>query len=218
MFSPTAEQPTPTGRLAVASNRSRSGYERLKRAMDVVGAAVGLTVAAPVFVVACVWIRLVDPGPVFFCQWRVRHGGRLFRMYKLRTMRLDAERGTGAAFARRRDPRILPGCQWMRRTHLDELPQLWNILQGEMSLVGPRPERPEVAYAINPRLRSFPKRTAVKPGLTGLAQVRAGYANDLSGHRDKLRYDLLYIRRRSIWTDLGLMLGSATKLWDRRAC
>jgi len=213
-----AAQFPPAGLLAGGSTRRRSGYERMKRALDIAGGAAGLILATPIFLLAFVWIRVVDPGPALYCQWRVRHGGRLFRMYKLRTMRLDAERGPGTAFARRRDPRILPGCRWMRRTHVDELPQLWNILRGEMSLVGPRPERPEVAYEINPRLRSFAKRTAVRPGLTGLAQVRAGYANDLSGHRDKLRYDLLYIRRRSVWTDLGLMLGSAAKLWDRRAC
>jgi len=194
------------------------GYACFKRAIDIVGALFGLAVVSPIFLFAFAWVRLVDRGPVLFCQWRVRHGGRLFRIYKLRTMRLDAERGTGAAFSRRGDARVLPGCRWMRRAHVDELPQLWNILRGDMSLVGPRPERPEVAYEINARLRSFAKRTAVKPGLTGLAQVRAGYANDIAGHREKLRYDLLYIRTRSIRNDLGLMLGSLTKLWDRRAC
>lgn len=192
-------------------------YEGLKRSVDIAGALVGLAIAAPICLLAAAIIRCCDGGPVLMGQWRLRHGGRLFRMYKFRTMYRNAERASGAVTAQRVDPRIIPACRWMRLAHVDELPQLWNVLRGEMSLVGPRPERPEIAFNLRDDIEQFGARTAVKPGLTGLAQVSQGYANDVDGFRKKLRYDLAYVRMRSIRTDLKLLLATVRKFWDRAA-
>ncbi len=191
-------------------------FATLKRVCDIVLASVGLILVVPLLLVCAGWITLVDPGPVFYRQWRVGCDGWLFRIWKLRTMRLDAERG-GARYACTADPRVLPGCAWMRRSHTDELPQLWNVLLGEMSLVGPRPERPEMIEALRPALPGIDHRLAARPGITGLAQVVNGYTNDQAGARRKLACDLLYLRRRSLWGDFKLLLRTATKVWDDAA-
>lgn len=188
-----------------------------KRAMDVTAAAIGLLVLSPLLLGCALWVRVMDGGPVIFTQWRVGQNGWLFRIYKLRTMRLDAEKAGTAQFASTHDPRVLPGCNWMRRSHADELPQLWNILIGDMSLVGPRPERPEIFERMRHSLPGMERRLAAAPGLTGLAQVYNGYTNDLAGLRRKLAYDIRYLRRRGIWTDLRLILRTLPCVWDRSA-
>lgn len=188
-----------------------------KRLIDLCGAVVGLISTAPLMLLCMGWIKLVDGGPVFYEQWRVGRDGWLFRIYKLRTMRQDAETG-GARFASDGDPRVLPGCQWMRLSHVDELPQLWNILLGDMSLVGPRPERPEIIDRLKADLPGIERRLAATPGLTGLAQVRNGYTNDLAGMRRKLAYDLAYLRRPSLLADLRLVFVTLPLFWDRAAC
>ena len=188
-----------------------------KRLIDLCGAAIGLIVTAPVVLLCMAWIKLVDGGPVLYEQWRVGRDGWLFRIYKLRTMRQDAETG-GARFASDGDSRVLRGCQWMRLSHVDELPQLWNIFWGDMSLVGPRPERPEIIDRLKADLPGIERRLAATPGLTGLAQVRNGYTNDLAGMRRKLAYDLAYLRRPSLWADLRLVLVTLPLFWDRAAC
>lgn len=201
-------------REAVAPGR---GFQIAKRVVDVAGALAMLAAVTPVMLGCAAWIKSRDGGPALYAQWRVGRDGWLFRIYKLRTMAVDAESG-GAQFARRRDPRVLPGCEWMRKSHLDELPQLVNILRGEMSLVGPRPERPEVIERLRAELPGVERRLAAAPGLTGLAQVNHGYANDLRGLRRKLAYDLLYLRRRSVMGDARLLLATLPKFWDRSAC
>jgi len=188
----------------------------LKRVVDVAGAAVGGVLAAPVMLACIVWIKLVDPGPALYSQWRVGHRGRLFRIYKLRTMRRDAEAG-GIQYARANDLRILPGCQWMRRSHIDELPQLWNIMLGQMSLVGPRPERPEMLERLRPMIPRIDRRLVGRPGLTGLAQVINGYTNDVAGARAKTACDLRYLRNRSLFGEFKLLLRTIGKLWDPAA-
>jgi lipopolysaccharide/colanic/teichoic acid biosynthesis glycosyltransferase len=193
------------------------GYEVVKRGLDLVGSAAGLVAAAPVLAGCAAWIKCVDGGPVLYRQWRVGHGGVLFRIYKLRTMRSNAERPGTAQFAASRDPRVMPGCAWMRRSHVDELPQLWNILKGDMSLVGPRPERPEIYEELRATLPKVERRLEGRPGLTGLAQIRHGYTNDLAGARRKLAYDLRYLRRRSLLTELSLVLRTIPKVWDQAA-
>lgn len=193
-------------------------YATLKRAVDIVGALVGIVICLPVCLLAAAIIYISDPGPVLLGQWRLRHGGQLFRMYKLRSMYRNAERGTGAVCAQKADPRIIPACRWMRRAHVDELPQLWNVLKGEMSLVGPRPERPEIAHGLRHELDRFAERTTVKPGLTGLAQVSLGYTNDVDGYRQKLQCDLTYVQKRSITTDVRILVATLGKFWDRAAC
>lgn len=188
-----------------------------KRWMDIAVSLVGLVLCAPVVAISAAWVKFVDGGPVFYHQWRVGRHGWLFRLYKLRTMTTDAESDGLARFARGGDPRILPGCAWMRKSHVDELPQLWNILLGHMSLVGPRPERPEIFEVLRCSMPKIERRLAAKPGLTGLAQVRNGYTNDTLGARKKLAYDLRYLRRRSLRGDLRLLLATVPKVWDQSA-
>lgn len=183
--------------------------------MDVALALTGLAVTALPLCACAAWIRLVDGGPALYWQWRVGRDGWLFRIWKLRTMTLNAEAGGRARFATNQDPRILPGCAWMRRSHVDELPQLWNILVGQMSLVGPRPERPEMIEKLRQTIPRIERRLIGLPGLTGLAQIRNGYTNDVTGARLKLAYDLRYLRCRSLWREISLLLQTVPKLWDR---
>jgi len=197
------------------------GFEVFKRAMDAAASGARRAAVSPVLILAAAWIAAVSlqrgGGGEINSQWRAGREGYLFRIYKLRTMRCDAE-ARGARFASAGDPRVLPGCHWMRRSHVDELPQLWNILKGDMSLVGPRPERPEMFEALCGAAPRFERRLAGKPGLTGLAQLRRGYTNDARGARAKLAWDLRYLRRRSILGDVQLMIQTLPKFWDDAAC
>ena len=192
-------------------------YDRIKRGMDVVAALVGIVLCTPLLLGCAAWVWFVDGGPVLYYQWRVGRHGWLFRLFKLRTMSCDAERDGRARFAKSGDPRILRGCQWIRRSHIDELPQLWNILAGQMSLVGPRPERPEMFERLKRAIPKLERRLIGKPGLTGLAQIRNGYTNDIAGARKKLAYDLRYLRRRSLITEFRLVLATIPKIWDHAA-
>ena len=205
---PTVCSPAP------AADRRRWSH----RTIDVAGVLLGGWLFLPVIAICAAWIYAMDGRPIFYQQWRVGQDGWLFRIYKLRTMRKDAEKA-GARFAEKSDPRVLPGCGLVRRMHLDELPQLWNILKGQMSLVGPRPERPEMHEEIRRQVPSFDRRLAVRPGLTGRAQLRQGYSNDLAGARRKLADDLRYLRCRSVAEDIRLIMATVTtRLWDRGAC
>jgi lipopolysaccharide/colanic/teichoic acid biosynthesis glycosyltransferase len=176
-----------------------------------------LIVLLPLLIGCAAWIKVVDGGPVFYYQWRAGRDGWLFHMCKFRTMRKDAE-STSVRLATEGDSRVLPDCGWMRRSHVDELPQLIHVLFGQMSLVGPRPERPEIIEQIHNDLPHFSQRLVAAPGLTGLAQVRLGYSNDLDGMRQKLNCDLHYLRHRSVMGDLRVLLATIPKLWDRAAC
>lgn len=215
-MSQALEQPEAV-RLRRSPREPGLGFDVFKRSLDLVGSLAGLLLIAPVLVACALWIKLVDRGPVFYSQWRVGRDGWLFRIYKLRTMRLTAEKCGEAKFAGRKDPRILPGCNWMRRSHVDELPQLLNILMGHMSLVGPRPERPEIMEQLRRDIPGIDKRLATRPGLTGLAQVRNGYTNDVQGTRRKLAYDLQYLRKRSVRNELTLILQTLPCVWDQAA-
>jgi lipopolysaccharide/colanic/teichoic acid biosynthesis glycosyltransferase len=197
---------------------ARRQFRIFKEVIDVVGAAAPLLVFAPVMLLCAVIIKLADPtGPVLFRQVRVGLNGRLFTMYKLRTMYMDAESHGQAVRADAGDARVIAVCRWMRRSHLDELPQLFNILRGDMSLVGPRPERPELFEEISRQLPDFEMRLAVKPGLTGLAQIRNGYDVDDDSLREKLQFDLHYIEKMSLGLDCKLLLATVTKFHDRSA-
>lgn len=193
-------------------------YQRGKRIIDVALALVGLIAGAPLMLACALWIRLIDGAPVLYTQWRVGRQGWLFRIYKLRTMRQNAETPGESRWASAGDDRVLPGCQWMRKSHMDELPQLWNILRGQMSIVGPRPERPAIIEQLRPSMPSIDLRHQDKPGLTGLAQICNGYANDLDAARKKQFYDLRYLRRRGVVGDLKIICRTIPKLWDRSAC
>lgn len=178
-------------------------YAWLKRLIDVVGALVLGLLGLPFLALAAALVRLTSRGPAFFAQARVGLHGRPFTMYKIRSMRDDAERETGAVLSGPGDPRVTPVGQVLRALRIDELPQLWNVLKGEMSLVGPRPERPEFVARFTAEEPLYALRHNVRPGLTGLAQVSAAYAADW---REKLRHDLLYVTSASLLLDLKIIV------------
>jgi sugar transferase (PEP-CTERM system associated) len=181
-------------------------HERIaKRAFDLVASTVGLILAAPIVALSAVAIKVDSPGPVLYSQERVGEHGRVFRIRKLRSMRLDAEAG-GAAWASENDPRVTRVGRFLRRSRVDEIPQLWNVLVGDMSLVGPRPERPEFVADLEQRIPFFRQRLSVKPGITGHAQVRSRYGASVEDAREKLQYDLFYIKRFSLLFDLSILV------------
>lgn len=189
----------------------------LKRWIDILLSLTGLMIAGPVVLLCMFWVMIKDSGPVLYSQWRVGHEGRFFKIYKLRTMVINAENGIEAVLATANDSRVIKGCHWMRRSHLDELPQLWNILVGDMSLVGPRPERPEILNELTSHIPNLADRLLVKPGLTGLAQVHNGYSCDIEGMRRKFHYDMEYVSKHSLTQDLWICVRTLPKFWDRAA-
>jgi exopolysaccharide biosynthesis polyprenyl glycosylphosphotransferase len=182
------------------------GYDTLKRLLDMVGVLLLLIPLFPVMLFTALLVRVTSRGPVIFMQRRLTQGGLTFTMYKFRTMRTDAEKETGAVWASDNDPRITPCGKFLRKTRLDELPQLLNVITGDMSLIGPRPERPEFAKKLSEELPHFDRRLEVKAGLTGLAQVAAGYASDMKAYRRKLALDLIYVENRSLLLDLKIAI------------
>jgi len=178
----------------------------LKRAFDATLAGVGLILSSPLWLVFASLIKLEDGGPIFFAQDRVGLGGRPFDALKFRSMRPDAEALTGAIQASEHDPRVTRIGRFMRATAMDELPQLWNILRGDMSFVGPRPERPFFVEQLSQEIPFYQQRHAVKPGITGWAQVKYRYGSSLEDAMEKLRYDLYYIKHLSIVFDLTIVL------------
>jgi len=179
----------------------------LKRLFDVAFSGVGLLVLSPVIAAIAVAIKLDSPGPVLYSQERTAELGETFRVYKFRSMVPDAEAETGATLSEEDaggvDPRVTRVGRVLRQTHLDEIPQLWSILVGDMSVVGPRPERPELDADIERGLDEWRRRWFVKPGLTGLAQINGATGHDPG---EKLRYDVEYIRRQSFWFDLKIVI------------
>ena len=180
------------------------GYGLRKRLFDVVMVVVTLPATLPAIGVAIGAIWLSTGGPVLFVQPRVGLGGRIFPMFKLRTMRLEAPAQAGAVTAQG-DARITPVGRWLRRFHIDELPQLWNVLSGDMSLIGPRPEQPGLAKEYSRQVPAFAYRHMVRPGVTGWAQVRSGYAADLAQTQVKLGFDLYYLKNFSFALDLQIL-------------
>ena len=174
-----------------------------KRMMDVVCSFFGLLISSPFFLIIAFLIKATDRGPVFYKQIRLTRNGKEFEIYKFRTMIQDAEKDGHARLASEHDDRILPVGRFLRATRLDELPQMINVLKGEMSMVGPRPERPELAAEIEKELPEFPYRLKVKAGLTGYAQIYGKYNTTAY---DKLKLDLTYIRNYSFFLDLKLMI------------
>jgi exopolysaccharide biosynthesis polyprenyl glycosylphosphotransferase len=181
----------------------------LKQLLDITVSAIGLVLLAPVLGLCALAIRLDSRGPILYRQERVGQRGHPFQVCKLRSMRHRAEDESGAVFSREDDDRITRVGRILRKTRLDELPQLWNVLVGEMSLVGPRPERPEFIDALSERYPYFRLRSALKPGLTGWAQIRHGYVNDVDGFEEKLALDLYYMKHRSFMMDLLILWKTA---------
>lgn len=174
----------------------RKKFVTFKRALDFLVASLGLIILSPLFLIISVLIKIDSPGPAFFNkQRRAGKDGKIFQIWKFRTMREDAEVGTGPVWAGEDDPRITKLGRFLRKSHIDEIPQLINVFKGEMSLVGPRPERPEIIKEINSRIPKFDQRLRIKPGITGLAQVRYSYGATFKDAARKLDYDLLYIKK-----------------------
>jgi exopolysaccharide biosynthesis polyprenyl glycosylphosphotransferase len=180
-------------------------YLALRHVVDLVFGVVGCL--ALLVVIPFVWLanRIASPGPLFYSQERVGQGGRGFQVIKLRSMVTGAEKMTGAVWAQENDKRITPVGQFLRKTRLDELPQAWNILRGDMSLIGPRPERPQFVEQLAEQLPFYRLRLAVKPGLTGWAQVRYRYGASVEDALTKLQYDLYYIKRQDLYLDLQIL-------------
>lgn len=174
-----------------------------KRLLDILFGVIGLIISAPFILVFGIIIKLTSPGPVFFKQERVGYMGKNFKVIKLRSMRNDAEAKTGAVWAKKNDPRVTPVGRFMRKTRIDEMPQFWNVLKGDMSLVGPRPERPELTEKFYKQWPEFPQRLRIIPGITGYAQVNGGY--DISP-KEKCHLDNYYIKHYSFLFDIKIAL------------
>ncbi|UCC81678.1 MAG: sugar transferase [Gemmatimonadota bacterium] len=205
------------------------------RALNVMIATAAFFALAPVIAFIAWAIKLSSPGPAFYMQDRIGMdrrngsagsraaerrardlGGRPFRMYKFRTMRVGAERETGPVWAKPGDNRVTPLGRLLRRTRLDELPQLWNVVRGDMNIVGPRPERPTLVAYLSQEVDGYTLRHRVRPGITGWAQVHQAYDTTLQSVRCKLMYDLDYIERRSVIFDLGVMLKTIPAIFRKR--
>jgi lipopolysaccharide/colanic/teichoic acid biosynthesis glycosyltransferase len=188
-------------------------YAAVKPAVDLFLAVVLLVPSLPVIAGCWLLVKLTSRGPGFYTQVRAGLGGRPYTIIKLRTMRFNAEAKGGAQWAKKGDVRITAVGRFLRKTHLDELPQLFNVLQGQMSLVGPRPERPELinGKGLASQIPGYTHRLTVKPGVTGLAQIQLPADTDLTSARHKTVYDLYYIAHQTAWLDLRIVVATAFK-------
>jgi len=220
--------------LTPAADAPSETSERLRTSLNFTIALIALIVLLPVFLLIALAVRLTSRGPIFYTQervgldrrWRqpnstnhrrrVDLGGKPFTMYKFRTMVVDAERESGAVWAQQSDPRVTRIGRVLRQYRLDELPQLVNVLKGEMSIVGPRPERPQIFARLRGEISEYPMRQRAKPGITGLAQISHSYDQSIDDVRVKVRYDLEYIRRQSAAEDLRIMAKTIPVLLFRR--
>ncbi len=216
---PTLEREALAGEVAV---RDRS--QLACRVLNATVALVLLVLTLPVSLVVALLIKLTSPGPAVYTQTRVGIdrrwnraqalrerrredlGGEQFTIYKFRSMRLDAEADGQAQWATQGDPRVTPIGRFIRATRIDELPQLWNVLRGDMNIVGPRPERPSIFVRLREQIDQYPVRQRVRPGITGWAQINRSYDTDVEGVKEKLRLDIEYLERQSFLTDLAIML------------
>jgi len=199
-------QMTPWWFMSLLHVRQRAPGRPSKRLFDIVVAVVGLIVLALLFPLFALLVKCSSPGPVIYRQVRVGERGRRFTIYKLRTMSARAEADCGAVFAQASDPRCTKIGRFLRKSHLDELPQLWNVLRGDMSIVGPRPERPEHIAMLEEGVPYWSRRLLLKPGMTGWAQVQSGYADDCASAADKLSHDFWYMRHGNLAIDVAVCL------------
>jgi sugar transferase (PEP-CTERM system associated) len=195
--------------------RIRASQQFTRQVVSIVAAATGLLLFLPFFPLVALAVKLSSKGPLFFLQQRVGMGGRVFGVIKFRTMFTDAEAG-GAKWATKNDPRVTKVGMVLRKTRIDEIPQLWNVLRGDMGFVGPRPERPEFVNWLTEELPFYYLRTLIRPGLTGWAQVRYGYGATLAETKEKLEYDLYYIKHMSLGLDLLIMFETIKTILRRR--
>ncbi len=216
--SPIAKQRDPSRSVATADASTavvppNSAYVRVKAVLDGALAALLLAPGLPIIALMVLAVRLTSRGPGIFRQVRVGRGGRKFTMYKVRTMRIDAEAATGPVWTQAGDPRVTLVGSVLRRFHLDELPQLFNVLRGEMALVGPRPERPEFVRVLAEAIPGYLDRLAVRPGVTGLAQLNLPPDSDLHSVRRKLTLDRQYVREMGLWLDFRIVAGTFLRLF-----
>ena len=179
--------------------------KKIKRLIDILFSFLGLAIMSPVLLLFAILIKIESPGPVFFKQKRVGQGNRIFTVYKFRSMIQDAERYTGPVWAGKKDPRITRVGRFIRKVRIDEFPQLFNVLNGDMSLVGPRPERPYFVDRLKHEYPYYTRRLQVKPGVTGWAQVKGKYDTSIENVKEKLDYDLYYIDNISLRLDFRIM-------------
>lgn len=197
---------------AMAAPPRRQWYWPCKAAADFVAAAALLVLFAPLILLAMAAVKLTSRGPAIYSQARLGKDGRRFTIFKIRTMAHDCERDTGARWATPRDPRVTPVGRFLREAHLDELPQLWNVLRGDMGLVGPRPERPEFVLDLEREVPHYRQRMDVRPGITGLAQVQLPPDTNVQSVRQKLAYDLFYVGQAGPWLDARILLATVMKV------
>ena len=216
-----------TGKIAIENLRPSwfvfsSGFHKkewllaIKRLFDVLAAAGGLLVGAPLMLLVAAAVKYTSEGPILYHQTRVGQHGRHFVVHKFRSMRTDAEAGTGAVWASKTDSRVTPIGRFLRKTRLDEMPQLWNVLVGEMSLVGPRPERPEFVASLTKQIPFYGERHVVKPGVTGWAQVSYAYGASVEDALEKLQYDLYYAKNLTLPFDLLIVFQTVKTVLLRR--
>ena len=205
------------GLAGLAGHLAKRYFRIAKEVVDIILGFVAFVLAIPILLLCAGIIRLSGKGPVIFSQIRAGKNGKPFVLYKFRTMYMDAEAESGAVWAEDDDPRIIPWCRWMRLSHMDELPQIFNVIKGEMSLIGPRPERPEIIDELEKIYPNVRKRLAVRPGITGLAQIRNGYDTSTDAFRHKLRADLEYINNRRWRMELAILVKTLGKIRDKGA-
>jgi len=187
------------------SQRQRRFYEFSKRFFDFFAAIALLIVSLPFWPIIALIIKLESPGPIFYKQIRIGQGGKPFKVIKFRSMIKDAEKD-GPKMAQKNDPRVTKFGRFLRKTRFDELPQLWNIIKGEMSFIGPRAERPEFHEELKRKIPFYQERYLIKPGLSGWAQIKYGYSSSIEDNFEKIQYDLYYVKNRSFFFDLGIIL------------
>jgi sugar transferase (PEP-CTERM system associated) len=216
-----------TGKIAIENLRPSwlifsGGFKKTrillvaKRALDIFVALIGLILLSPVMALTALAVRLTSRGPALYHQSRVGQGGRVFTVHKFRSMRQDAEAKTGAVWAQAKDTRITSIGRFLRRTRLDEIPQLWNVLIGDMSMVGPRPERPEFVCKLTEQIPFYGLRHTARPGVTGWAQVRYTYGASVEDSMEKLQYDLFYIKHMTIAFDIFVLFSTIKTVILRR--
>lgn len=198
--------------LAITARFIQKRFPLFKRIFDFAISAIGLVLFSPLYLILGLLVKLDSPGPVFFKQERAGMNGRTFSIWKFRTMRRDAESETGAVWASEGDPRVTRIGRFLRKSHLDETAQLINVFKGEMSLIGPRPERPEMIKIINQYIPGFCDRLKIRPGITGMAQARYPYGASIKDAARKLKYDLLYIERMCWMLELRIFLWTCRRV------
>jgi lipopolysaccharide/colanic/teichoic acid biosynthesis glycosyltransferase len=224
-------EPRPVPAISVVPRRRA---EIANRVINFVLAVIALVIVAPIMLLVALAVKLTSPGPVLytqtrvgldrrsrrteaiFCRRREDHGGDIFTIYKFRSMYDDAEGNTGAVWAEKNDPRVTPLGRFLRASRLDELPQLFNVIQGDMNIVGPRPERPSIFAKLREDVPEYQMRQRARPGITGWAQVNHTYDTSVADVRVKVRYDLEYLERQSIVEDFRIMLRTVPVMLFRR--